>query len=950
MEMLAKQAEQEALAKQMNRVRKPRMNPPRIKDKILDDLESSVPKRRSKRGAPDTFDDRIAAALPGLLPKVGPVDPAMVLTSRERRDLILVLAEKARRAKSALRLYHPTPEQDAFHADWTKFRIVRGSNRAGKTLCTAVELARAVENCDPYEKWPKSGRLVIVGRDLRHCAKVIYRKMFKPGAFKIIRDLETGDWRTYDPVKDLDRKRESEDAPPLIPYSSYSPADIAWEDKREEVPSTIYLRKTGWELMFFSALASPPQGIDVDGVLFDEEIPNSLWLKEMKPRLVDRGGRFLWSATPQVGCGELIDLSEQASKEKGLPNPRVAEHFMTIDLNPWIGEQEKADFKADFASDEDEYSVRVEGQFATSGLRVYPEFGTRGPHRVNSFPIGDDWMRSLAIDPGRQVAACLFIATPPGHLPDHVQPVVYDEIYLKKANAQLFAKEMRRKLGNTWVRNWVIDSHEGNKHETGSGLTIEEQYATAFRGENLDANGFGGFRWANSDVAAGILAAKTKLHIENGVPAWLFMVEKLPNFCYEISRYVNKRISKTGIVVDENSRSNVHNHLMDCFDEKTEVLTDRGWLLFSDVSLDDFLATVNLESDLIEYQQPSDLIRKHHDGLMIRFSGHKLDALVTPNHRMVVYPGQSRTNPVEVKLAKDLDVWDRIKLNAKWNGYHGIMERAPYDIDPKVFCEFLGWYAAEGSRYENWNEKRGSTAYQVFISQTKESGKSRIREILDQTPWNWGYSSNSFQASSKELFKLMGDLGCGDGHSSKRVPDHIRHLSPELIDCFLNGCTQGDGWTQAGRRTISTTSRELADGLQELFIKIGKSASVRKVQRSSWKIKGRSGKCKLQYWVSEWNTDTGLLRDSENRPNFHEEHYKGEVFCASVPNGTLIVRRNGKPMIAGNCFRYLALMNLKFQPNPRQATTHQSWTTKRILEKKKAKAKANGWGDSIRLG
>lgn len=28
------------------------------------------------------------------------------------------------------------------------------------------------------------------------------------------------------------------------------------------------------------------------------------------------------------------------------------------------------------------------------------------------------------------------------------------------------------------------------------------------------------------------------------------------------------------------------------------------------------------------------------------------------------------------------------------------------------------------------------------------------------------------------------------------------------------------------------------------------------------------------------------------------------VYCATVPNGTLIVRRNGKPVIAGNCVEY----------------------------------------------
>ena len=60
-----------------------------------------------------------------------------------------------------------------------------------------------------------------------------------------------------------------------------------------------------------------------------------------------------------------------------------------------------------------------------------------------------------------------------------------------------------------------------------------------------------------------------------------------------------------------------------------------------------------------------------------------------------------------------------------------------------------------------------------------------------------------------------------------------------------------------------------------------------------------------QWWVSEWTTPHGLLRNSRNEPNFDRVPYAGKVYCASVPNGTLIVRRNGKPMVAGNCLRYL---------------------------------------------
>ena len=48
-------------------------------------------------------------------------------------------------------------------------------------------------------------------------------------------------------------------------------------------------------------------------------------------------------------------------------------------------------------------------------------------------------------------------------------------------------------------------------------------------------------------------------------------------------------------------------------------------------------------------------------------------------------------------------------------------------------------------------------------------------------------------------------------------------------------------------------------------------------------------------------TDSLWLRKEENA--IETEHYRGEVFCATVPNGTLITRRNGSILMSGNCER-----------------------------------------------
>ena len=113
---------------------------------------------------------------------------------------------------------------------------------------------------DPHGKYPKkNGTAFLVGKDLKHVGKVLYDKLFVPGAFKVIRDKATGRWRAFRPwiPDDAAREEEARRAPSLIPQRLI--AEIAWENKKENVPSIVRL-SNGWNLHFFSSLGKPPQG------------------------------------------------------------------------------------------------------------------------------------------------------------------------------------------------------------------------------------------------------------------------------------------------------------------------------------------------------------------------------------------------------------------------------------------------------------------------------------------------------------------------------------------------------------------------------------------------------------------------------------------------------------------------------------------------------------------
>lgn len=498
-----------------------------------------------------------------------------------------LLLEQLARRMEAVRLYEPLPTQEKFHACRSRNRLVRGSNRAGKTLATAVEATRAVLGRDPHGKYPeRDGRCYVVGRDEKHLGEVIYRKLFRPGAFRIVRDEVTGVWRSYRPwsAADAARARQSKPAPPLIPRRYVK--SITWKSKGDSVPEKVTLI-SGWEVDFFSSLGKPPRGSDLDLVWFDEEIVESDWYPEMSARLLDRNGRLIWGATPQGGTTRLFELHQRCEEAyedwegrefAAEHEPEHREFFVSLADNPYIDEAQKRALEQDLS--EDEADVRIRGNFAIEATRVFPEWDTR-VHGVRYFDVPDHWTRYAVVDPGRQVCAVLFACVPDpedafpyAETPDGLafQEVgedeyvfLYDELYIRGCDADTFGARMAEKCRGQEFEAFIADAHGIRQHDMGSGKSLEQQYGDALRHHGIESRLTGsGFVWGSDDVAGRTEAARRWLRVRrNGQPTLRAVAvhDRLPKFKYEIERYRYKKAQNLVTDVPED-RGPVH--LMAC--------------------------------------------------------------------------------------------------------------------------------------------------------------------------------------------------------------------------------------------------------------------------------------------------------------------------------------------------------------------------------------------------
>lgn len=498
-------------------------------------------------------------------PKVSPpqLPPHGGMTQYQKDSLKELQSEIRDRKLEALRLYRANPNQEAIHACKASEILVIGGNRSGKSLSTFVEDARCVTNQDPYGKYPKEGILVVVGKDWKHIGLVCVPLLFRAGAFRIIKDEATGEWRAYDPTTDSHRRAETKPAPPLIPPRLIK--STSWVLKSANYMQYCKLH-TGWEIHFFSSEGEPVQGFSCDRCHIDEDINNENWVPELQARLVDRKGVLTWSAMPHSTNNALLGLKERAdASEAAMGEQSIIRQFKLRMLdNPFLdGEEKKKSIERWAAQGEDVLRMRAEGDFITDSVLVYPNFdmSIHGYDR-SELPNGQiprDWTRFAVIDPGHAVTAVLFCAVPP----DGSMWLCYDQLYLRQSNATVFGEKFAEKVRDWNFYAFLIDAHGGRLRDIGSGKLPVEQYTEQLvkRGVRSQVTG-SSFLAGCDDIIARCESTRTALHIRpEGTPILRILRGSCPDLEREIKRYRKHTnyVSGVAIVTDKpNTKGEVH--------------------------------------------------------------------------------------------------------------------------------------------------------------------------------------------------------------------------------------------------------------------------------------------------------------------------------------------------------------------------------------------------------
>ncbi len=300
-----------------------------------------------------------------------------------------------------------------------------------------------------------------------------------------------------------------------------------------------------------------------------------------------------------------------------------------------------------------------------------------------------------------------------------------------------------------------------------------------------------------------------------------------------------------------------------CFDKDTEVLTPWGWAKVDALSQYDSVATYNLSIGKIEYQVPTS---RHQFGSwpsMLSISGQNTDLLVTDQHGLVDFMNR------EPEL---FSACDFKKKSSRKFLCAAIEDRPGLPQLSDDMIRLIVQIAADGS-LEN------RTLVRFHLKKNRKI--VRLKSLLSALSIR--YSENS-KKTTKINFTAPNWLQSWFDWSSKGLPAGFKALSPAQVAVVLEEYLVTDG-SRTGPNSIQicTSKRFEADMLQSMFVTSGFRCNL--LERDSGAF------------VLSVNQRTTV----ELRPeNATESQYSGKVWCVTVPNGTLLVRRNGKVTVTQN--------------------------------------------------
>ena len=367
-----------------------------------------------------------------------------------------------------------------------------------------------------------------------------------------------------------------------------------------------------------------------------------------------------------------------------------------------------------------------------------------------------------------------------------------------------------------------------------------------------------------------------------------------------------------------------------CFSDDTEVMTEDGWKPLKGVVEEKIpvkVATLNQSTGMVEYQLPTHYHKYSYDGKMFHQGGQSIDLMTTPDHMLWLRTAQEMKmgKPYHFVVANEIRRVVQYQRDFPWEDAKepegsfilpaydsNMIHRSPKSIPWNDWLSLFGIYVSEGNVGYNKFKSSSSRAsaggiikrpYSICIAQEISVNRIKIMCLLEKMGFNFHVGPQGFIIGDAQLAAFLETFGHAAG---KYIPLEYKRLPKIYLQNLLDWLVMGDGQNlDNGMIRYFTYSKQLADDVGEIGLKLGYTVT-------QWGGNGnvdKHGKRPRRYSVSlSKRSMGGMPNQRKNREAF--EDYKGFVYCLTVKNATLYVRRNGKGCWAGNCAYSMKVLKL----------------------------------------
>ena len=375
-----------------------------------------------------------------------------------------------------------------------------------------------------------------------------------------------------------------------------------------------------------------------------------------------------------------------------------------------------------------------------------------------------------------------------------------------------------------------------------------------------------------------------------------------------------------------------------CYSSDTEVLTKRGWIPWEEVSAKDELLAVDIKTKESHFEKPQAIqkVKFLKGDKLYTLKSQYLDLKVTLDHRMVVSHRQKSGGFSDWYFKPASDIRNkpvRYLLNSHLSSRaRQFPDDIPLDFALLTVFKIAGFFF--GDELKSYSKEPGVIRFRIRKPRKIAYLLSLGFPISQMKGDRYVIRSKPLAAWIHKHFTTA---------KGKCIPQWIITLPENAIAAFWDGLKNSDGTKITPKSwAFDSCEKSALDLIQATAHINGFSANLtlnnpnegkeHQNHRPCWRLNIseratlRSEACQARACFRRGNL--AKFARQNRTPDVVESlsDYEGYVYCASVSTGALLVRRNGKVIVCGNCIEHPQItFNVGYFPHSmmQQIRTHR---------------------------